>query len=63
MVAEPPRFAQKISDNIMGMGSSFSSLASSTVTAARNRITVILSMNMDNTKAMTMKEISRGTGL
>ena len=40
IVAEPPRFAQKISDRIIGTGLNFSSFASSTVTAARKRITV-----------------------
>lgn len=46
MVADPPRFAQKISDKIMGIGLNFKSCASSIVTAAKNRITVMLSMNI-----------------
>ena len=36
IVAEPPRFAQNISDRIIGTGLNFRSCASSTVTAARN---------------------------
>ena len=46
MVAEPPRFAQKISDKIMGIGLNFRSCESSIVTAAKNRITVMLSINI-----------------
>lgn len=37
IVAEPPRFAQNISDKIIGTGLNLSSFASSTVTAARNK--------------------------
>ena len=63
MVAEPPRFAQNISDKIIGIGLNFSSLASSTVTAAKNRMTVILSMNMARIDDMIMKAINSGIGL
>ena len=49
IVAEPPRFAQKISDRIIGTGLNFKSCDNSTVTAARNKITVMLSINIDNT--------------
>ena len=63
MVAEPPRLAQKISERIIGMGSIFKSLPSSTVTAARKRITVILSINIDRTAEMSIKVIKSGTGL
>ena len=55
MVAEPPRFAQKISERIMGTGLNFRSLESSMVTAARNRITVMLSINIASTKDNTIK--------
>ena len=60
IVAEPPRFAQKISERIIGTGLNSRSLESSMVTAARNRITVILSMNMASTKDNTMKVIKIG---
>ena len=60
IVAEPPRFAQKISERIIGIGLNSRSLESSMVTAARNRITVILSMNMASTKDNTMKVIKIG---
>ena len=62
MVEEPPRFAQKISERITGIGLNFSILASSMVTEARNRITVILSMNIARTADMNMKvtKILRG---
>ena len=62
MVAEPPRLAQKISAIIMGMGLKCSRCASSTVMAARNRMTVMLSMNMDRTAAMIIKAKNSGTG-
>ena len=55
MVAEPPRLAQKISERIMGTGWNFSSRESSMVTAARNRMTVMLSMNMARPKDRTRK--------
>ena len=55
MVAEPPRFAQKISERIMGTGLNSRSLESSMVTAARNRITVMLSINIASTKDNTIK--------
>ena len=61
MVAEPPRLAQKISARIIGTGSKYSVLASSAVTAARNRITVMLSMNMARSADITIKQISSGT--
>ena len=54
MVAEPPRFAQNTSESIMGIGLNFRSCASSTVTAARNRITVILSMNIESIADISM---------
>ena len=54
MVADPPKFAQKISDRIIGTGLNFNRCASSTVTAARNRITVILSINMDRKLAINI---------
>ena len=63
IVAEPPRFAQNISDRIIGTGLSLRSFESSTVTAARNRITVILSMNIESTDAMIMNVMNRGIGL
>ncbi len=63
IVAEPPRFAQKISDKIMGIGSNFSVCANSTVTAARNKITVILSMNMASTADIIINDRNIGIGL
>ena len=62
MVADPPRFAQKISDRIMGTGLQCNSWHSSTVTAAKKRITVMLSMNMDRKADMIIKVIKMGTG-
>ena len=46
IVADPPKLAQKTSAMIMGTGLNFNSSDSSIVTAARNKITVILSMNI-----------------
>ena len=63
MVAEPPRFAQNISAIITGTGLKFTIPASSTVTAARNRITVILSMNIDSIPDTSINAIRIGTGL
>ena len=60
IVADPPKLAQKISARINGTGVNFRSCASSTVTAARNRITVILSMNMDSTADIIMKVMKIG---
>lgn len=62
MVVEPPRFAQKISARIMGTGEKLSTSASSTVTAARKRITVILSINMARRKEVTIKVRKIGRG-
>lgn len=61
MVADPPRLAQKISTRIIGTGSKYRVLASSAVTAARNRITVMLSMNIASSADITMKQSSSGT--
>ena len=63
MVAEPPRLAQNISESIMGTGLNFSSEASSMVTAAKNMITVILSMNIESTADITMNVMNMGTVL
>lgn len=60
IVAEPPRFAQNTSDRIIGTGSNFSSCASSIVTAARNRMTVILSINIASTKDSTINVRNSG---
>ena len=60
IVAEPPKFAQKISAKTMLSGLNFSILESSTVTAARKRITVIESMNIARTNEISMKEIKIG---
>ena len=60
MVAEPPRLAQKISEIIIGTGLNFSRRASSTVAAARNKITVILSINMARILDITIKVIKSG---
>ena len=63
IVDEPPRFAQKISARMTGTGSKSSIRASSSVTAARNRMTVILSINIDSTADKTMNDMRMGTGL
>ena len=60
IVAEPPRFAQKISDKIIGTGLNLSNFASSTVTAARNKITVILSINMARIADIIINVINSG---
>ena len=60
IVADPPRFAQKISARIIGTGLNFNSCESSTVTAARNRITVILSINIASTKDRSINVIKIG---
>ena len=62
MVALPPRLAQKISARIMGTGSKRRVRPNSAVTAARNRMTVMLSMNMDSTADRIIKQTSSGTG-
>ena len=54
IVEEPPRFEQNISAMITGIGSNFNSLPWVMVIAARNRITVILSINIDSTNARTI---------
>ena len=63
MVAAPPRFAQNISDKIMGMGLNFNNFASSNVTAAKNKITVMLSMNIASTADKIINVIKSGIGL
>ena len=63
IVAEPPRLAQNISDRIIGTGSIFNSFASSTVTAAKNRMTVMLSINMARTDDISINAINSGIGL
>ena len=60
IVAEPPRFAQNTSARIIGIGSNFNNCASSIVTAARNKITVILSMNIARTADMIINVIKTG---
>ena len=54
MVAEPPKFAQKISARIMLTGLNLRRRESSTVTAARKRMTVMLSMNIESAKEISM---------
>ena len=54
IVAEPPRFAQNTSAKIIATGLNFRSCESSTVTAARKRITVILSINIARTADITI---------
>ena len=61
MVAAPPRFAQKISERIIGTGSNFIVCASSSVTVARKSTTVMLSMNIESTAERHMKQMSSGT--
>jgi len=60
IVAEPPRFEQKISEMIIGIGSKCRRCASSTVTAAKKRITVILSINIARNADISINEIKIG---
>lgn len=60
IVAEPPKLAQKISAKIIGAGSNLSILASSIVTAAKNRITVMLSINIAKIADINIKAIKMG---
>ena len=60
-MAEPPRFAQKTSVKIIGIGSNSKVFASSTVTAAKNKMTVMLSMNIASRAEIVPKQMSRGT--
>ena len=60
IVALPPRFAQKISERITGTGLNFKSFASSTVTAARNSITVIESINIARTADIIINVMKTG---
>ena len=60
MVAEPPRLAQNTSVRIMGIGSKCNRRDSSMVTAARKRMTVMLSMNMASREDMIMKAMKMG---
>ena len=57
IVEEPPRFEQKISAIMTGIGSNCNSLLWVIVIAARNKITVMLSINMDRTKARIINMI------
>ena len=61
MVADPPRFAQKISASIKGTGSNLRADDNSIVTAARKRITVMLSMNIAKTAESIMEVKNTGT--
>ena len=61
IVAAPPRLAQKISERIIGTGSNFIVWASSSVTVARKRTTVMLSMNIARKDESVMKHTSSGT--
>ena len=62
MVALPPKLAQKISAIITGIGLNLSVLASLIVTAARNKITVIESMNIARTDDKTINATNILTG-
>ena len=63
IVADPPRFAQNTSARTIGTGLNFRSWLSSTVTAARNRITVIESMNIARIPDISMKVTKIGITL
>ena len=60
MVADPPRLAQNISAIIMGTGLNFNNWDNSTVTAAKNKITVILSINIAKMADIIIKVIKIG---
>ena len=62
MVALPPRLAQKTSASIMGTGLILRSLEISAVTAARNMITVMESMNILSTALSIIKITKMGAG-
>ena len=55
--------AQNISDKIIGTGLNSSSLDNSIVTAARNRITVMLSINIASTNDININAINIGSFL
>ena len=63
IVAEPPRFAQKISERIIGTGLNLRSFDNSIVTLAKNKITVILSINIASTEDIIINATKRGIGL
>ena len=63
IVAAPPTLEAKISAMIIGTGSNFSILASSMVTVARKRSTVMLSMNIARKPERSMKVSRMGTTL
>lgn len=60
IVAAPPRFAQNISERIIGTGSNFIVCDSSSVTVARKSTTVILSVNIDNIAESVIKQMRSG---
>ena len=62
IVALPPKLAQKISAIITGIGLNLSVLASLIVTAARNKITVMESMNIARTDDKTINATKILTG-
>ena len=63
IVALPPRFAQNISASMNGTGLNLRSFASSIVTAARNSMTVILSINIAKNADSSMNVRKMAIGL
>ena len=63
IVAEPPRFAQKISERIIGTGLNFSKPESSIVTVAKNKMTVMLSINIASTPDIIINVTKIGSTL
>ena len=61
IVDEPPRLAQKISASIIGTGLKPNNPESSTVTAAKKSITVMLSINIASTADISIKVTKIGT--
>ena len=60
---EPPKLAQKISASIIDIGLKSKRKDNSTVTAAKNKITVIESINIERTADNNIKAINIGITL
>ena len=63
IVALPPKLAQKTSETIIGTGSNDKRSESSSDTAARNRMTVIESMNIESANDMIINTTKIRSGL
>ncbi len=63
IVDDPPKLAQNISASIIDIGLKSKRNESSTVTAAKNKITVMESINMERTADNNIKAIKTGITL